>query len=127
MQDVDIPEVLAELTLAFERYERALIENDIAAVNQLFWNSPHTIRYGTRENERHYGYTEIAEFRMRRGAVNQARVLQHQRITTFGRDFGITNTEYQTATSDKIGRQSQTWVRTENGWKIVSAHVSFGA
>ena len=123
----NIPEVVAEVTELFERYEQALIDKNVKVLDATFWNSPHTIRYGTRENERHYGYTEIAEFRMRRGAVNQARVLQHQRITTFGRDFGITNTEYQAATSDKIGRQSQTWVRTENGWKIVSAHVSFGA
>jgi Protein of unknown function (DUF3225) len=126
MQDVDIAEVLAELTSAFERYERALIDNDIETVNQLFWNSPATVRYGTRENERHYGYTEIVEFRTRRGPVDQARVLKNRRITTFGRDFGVTNTEYLSEASGKAGRQSQTWVRTESGWKIVSAHVSFG-
>jgi hypothetical protein len=92
----------------------------------LFWDSPATVRFGTRESERQYGHAEIAAFRIRRGAVNQTRILRNQRITTFGREFGIANTEYLTPGSDKIGRQSQTWVRTEGGWKIVSAHVSYG-
>ena len=69
---------------------------------------------------------EIAAFRIRRGAVNQSRVLENQRVTTFGRDFGITNTEFHAEGSGNIGRQSQTWIRTDSGWKIVSAHVSFG-
>src|SRR5436853_5489593 len=125
MQEVDIPEILAELIAAFESYERALIANDIASVNELFWDSSATVRYGTRESERHYGHNEIATFRMLRGAVNQARVLKSRRITTFGRDFGIANTEFQGALSDNIGRQSQTWIRTDDRWKIVSAHVSF--
>jgi hypothetical protein len=84
------------------------------------------VRYGTREVERQYGHAEIAAFRLKRGAVNQPRILRNQRITTFGRDFGIANTEYLMPGSDKLGRQSQTWVRTESGWKIVGAHVSFG-
>jgi hypothetical protein len=126
MVDIDIPEVHSELAAAFERYERALLANDIETVNGLFWNSPLTVRYGTRDRECHYGHAEIAEFRIRRGAVNQARVLNDTRVTTFGRDFGITNTEYRPAGSERNGRQSQTWVRTGDGWKIVSAHVSFG-
>ena len=126
MPEVDIPDVLAELVATFEAYERALTGNDIEALNRLFWDSPSTVRYGTRESERQYGHAEIAAFRRQRGAVDQRRTLTNQRITTFGRDFGITNTEFRSAGSDKIGRQSQTWVRTETGWKIVSAHVSFG-
>ena len=126
MMQVDLPEAVAELTAAFEAYERALTSNDIEAVNLLFRDSPLTMRYGTREHERHYSHAEIAAFRRRRGPVNQERVLRNTRITTFGRDFGVANTEYIVAGSDKIGRQSQTWVRTEGGWKIVSAHVSFG-
>jgi hypothetical protein len=114
------------LTAAFEAYERALTSNDIEAVNLLFRDSPLTLRYGTREHERHYSHAEIAAFRRQRGPVNQERVLQNTRITTFGRDFGIANTEYLTVGSGKIGRQSQTWLRTERGWKIVNAHVSFG-
>jgi hypothetical protein len=126
MLEVDIPEVLSELVATFEAYEKALVKNDIETLNKLFWDSPATVRYGTREFERQYGHAEIAAFRLKRGAVNQERTLKNQRITTFGRDFGIANTEYLMPGSDKIGRQSQTWVRTKSGWKIVSAHVSFG-
>ncbi len=126
MLDIDLPDVLAELNAAFDDYERALIGNDIATLNALFWNSTSTIRFGTRDSERLYGHAEIAAFRLRRGPIDQTRTLRNRRITTFGRDFGITNVEYIPGGSDKIGRQSQTWVRTERGWKIVSAHVSFG-
>jgi hypothetical protein len=84
------------------------------------------VRFGTRDIERLYGHAEIAAFRRQRGAIDQRRTLQNQRITTFGREFGVTTTEYRPAGSDEIGRQSQTWIRTDHGWKIVSAHVSFG-
>jgi hypothetical protein len=127
MLEVNIPQVVAELTHAFESYERALVGNDIASLNALFWESPLTLRYGTRAHERLYGHAAIAEFRTSRGAVDQRRTLRHQQIVTFGRDFGIATTEYIPAGSDKVGRQSQTWVRTDGGWKIASAHVSFGA
>lgn len=124
--EVDIPEVHAELVAVFERYEEALIGNDIAALNEMFWASPLTLRYGTRVAEHQYGHAEIAAFRIQRGAINQDRALENSRVTTFGRDFGIANTEFRSPGSDKVGRQSQTWMRTDNGWKIVSAHVSFG-
>jgi hypothetical protein len=127
MMQINIPEVHSELTVAFEQYEGALIANDIEAVNKFFWNNPLTVRYGTRDGECHYTYADIAAFRLQRGTVNQDRTLQNQRVTTFGRDFGTTNTEYLPAASKKIGRQSQTWVRTGDGWKIVSAHVSVGS
>jgi hypothetical protein len=126
MLEIDIPEVLAELVAAFEDYERALVDNDIAGLNALFWDSPLTLRYGTRVSEIQYGHEEIAAFRIRRGAVDQRRLLRNSRVTTFGRDFGVANTEFIPAGSEKIGRQSQTWMRTTNGWKIVSAHVSHG-
>jgi len=125
MHDVDIPDVLAELTAVFQQYERALIDNDIATLNDLFWDSPKTLRYGTRKGEHLYGHAEIAAFRIQRGPVDQRRTLRNQRITTFGRDFGTANVEFIPAGSDAIGRQSQTWARTDQGWKIVSAHVSF--
>jgi hypothetical protein len=118
--------VLTELVAALEAYERALMNNDIAALNAFFWASPLTTRYGTRDAERQYGHAEVAAFRVSRGAVDQRRVLRNQRITTFGCDFGIANTEFLPAGSDEVGRQSQTWIRTAEGWKIVSAHVSFG-
>jgi hypothetical protein len=126
MMEVDIPEVLSELAAMFDIYEKALTGNDMETLNKLFWDSPSTVRFGTREFERQYGHEAIAAFRVQRGPVNQPRTLKNRRFTTFGYDFGITNTEFQSAGSDKIGRQSQTWVRTESGWKIASAHVSFG-
>jgi Protein of unknown function (DUF3225) len=127
MLPVDEPQILAELTVMFEVYERALTGNDVETLNGLFWNDPRTVRYGTRAAELQHGHKEIAEFRIRRGAVNQARELANQRVTTFGKDFGVTTTEFRAAGSPKIGRQSQTWIRTSQGWKIISAHVSYGA
>jgi hypothetical protein len=126
MLEVDLPDVLAELTAAFDRYERALTGIDIAALNELFWESPQTLRYGARASELLYSHAEIAAFRIRRGPIDQRRTLRNRRITTFGRDFGTANVEFVPAGSDAVGRQSQTWVRTDKGWKIVSAHVSFG-
>lgn len=125
--EVNDPQALAELTAAFEAYERALVDNDIAALNRMFWDSPLTLRYGTRVHELLRSHAEIAEFRLQRGAVDQRRTLRNTRIVTFGTDFGVANTEFSPASADKIGRQSQTWVRTAEGWKIVCAHVSFGA
>ena len=126
MLEIDIPEVLAELVAAFEGYERALVDNDIARLNALFWDSPLTLRYGTRVSEIQCGHEEIAAFRISRGIIDQRRLLRNRRVTTFGRDFGVANTEFIPADSERIGRQSQTWMRTANGWKIVSAHVSYG-
>lgn len=126
MLEVDIPSVVGELTTAFEVYEEALIGNEIATLNAMFWDSPHTTRFGPREAERLYGHPAIVEFRIRRGPIDQTRGLRNRRITTFGRDFGTANVEFIPAGTQKVGRQSQTWMRTEAGWKIVSAHVSFG-
>lgn len=123
MLQVNIPEVVADLARAFESYEQALMNNDIAAVNALFWNSEHTLRYGVRELQ--YSYEEIVRFRLERGAIDQRRTLRNVRITTFGRDFGTTNTEYIPFGSVRIGRQSQTWILVGTAWRIVNAHVSF--
>lgn len=124
MLEIDLPAVVSELAEAFNTYELALTTNDIEKLNDLFWNSELTLRYGIRQGERQYSHTEIAEFRVRRGAVNKPRTLRNRRITTFGHDIGVANVEFLVVGSDKIGRQSQTWMRTERGWKIVSAHVS---
>jgi hypothetical protein len=123
MLEVNNAEAVAELTAAFEAYERALLGNDIEGLNNLFWESPHTMRYGVRELL--YSHAEIAKFRRERGPVDQRRTLRNTRITTFGRDFGTANTEYIPFGTERIGRQSQTWMRTAQGWKIVAAHVSF--
>ena len=123
MLEINQPQALAELTAAFEAYERALLGNDIEGMNDLFWQSPLTLRYGVKELL--YSHAEIAKFRRDRGAIDQRRTLRNTRITTFGRDFGVANTEYVPHGTEKIGRQSQTWVRTDEGWRIVAAHVSF--
>ncbi|MDB6000555.1 MAG: hypothetical protein JWP52_2254 [Rhizobacter sp.] len=121
--DINIPQVLAEVTAAFERYEDALVHNKVEVLDELFWNSPHTLRYGATENL--HGFAEIQAFRASRPAQGLARDLMRTRITTYGRDFATANTEFVRAGSTKNGRQSQTWMRTAQGWRVVSAHVSF--
>ena len=122
MIEINIPEVVAEVEKAFARYERALVSNDIAELDALFWKSPHTLRYGVTENL--YGYDEIAAFRGRRPAINLARDLLKTVITTYGRDFATANAEFKRIGATKTGRQSQVWLRTEAGWRCVAAHVS---
>ncbi len=119
---INLPEVVAEVTAAFERYEAALTHNDIAVLDELFWQSPHTLRYGASENL--YGYEAIAAFRRARDPANLERRLRHTLITTYGQDFATANTEFQRQGAAS-GRQSQTWLRTPEGWRIVSAHVSW--
>ena len=122
MVDINIPEVVAEVETAFARYERALVTNDIAELDALFWKSPHTLRYGATENL--YGYDEIAAFRARRPATNLARDLLKTVITTYGRDFATANAEFKRIGATETGRQSQVWLRTDDGWRVVAAHVS---
>jgi hypothetical protein len=120
--DINLPDVLAEVTQVFHRYENALVHNDVAVLDELFWNSPHTLRFGVGENL--YGIDAIRAFRAARSAQGLARELTHIVITTYGRDFATANTEFRRASSEKTGRQSQTWVRTPQGWRVVAAHVS---
>ncbi len=122
MPEINLPDVLAEVTAAFNRYEAALVSNDVQTLDSLFWNSPHTLRFGATENL--YGYEAIAQFRAARSPLNLARTLLNTRITTFGRDMAVANTEYRRTASGVMGRQSQTWMRTGSGWKVVAAHVS---
>lgn len=122
--DINIPDVVAEVTAAFQRYEKALISNDIAVLDELFWQSPQTVRFGVGENL--YGYDAISTFRSNRSPANLERVLMNTVVTTYGGDFATVNTEFKRPpSSNRIGRQSQTWMRTEEGWRVVSAHVSF--
>jgi len=120
--DINIPDVLAEVTAAFERYEHALVSNDVAELDELFWNSPHTLRYGVGENL--YGYGAIAAFRAARPAQGLQRELLKTVITTYGRDFATANVEFRREGSERNGRQSQAWLRTPQGWRVVAAHVS---
>jgi hypothetical protein len=120
---IDLPDVLAEVRAEFDRYEQALIANDIATLDAIFYADPRTIRYGGGENL--YGYQEIAAFRSARSAAGLMRGLSRTVITTYGRDFAVASTLFhRESVSGKIGRQMQTWVRFKNGWHVVAAHVS---
>jgi len=120
---MNLSEVVAEVKDAFNRYEKALVTNDVSVLDELFFNSPNTIRYGALEES--IGYQAIQEFRKGRNPTNLARDLQNTIITTYGHDFAVASTEFTRNTSpNKLGRQQQTWVRTEQGWRIVAAHVS---
>jgi hypothetical protein len=121
--DVDLPEIVAEVTEAFARYEQALVSNDVATLDAMFHNDPRTIRYGGTETL--YGYDAIKAFRAGRSPVGLARTLSKTVITTYGRDFAVASTLFQRASAPtKIGRQMQTWVRFAEGWRVVAAHVS---
>jgi AtzH-like len=121
--DVDLPEVVAEVRQAFDAYERALVSNDVPALNALFRDDPRTIRYGG--GEILYGYAEIKAFRVARSPVALGRTLSRTVITTFGRDFAVASTLYERPSAPgKIGRQMQTWVKFPEGWRVVAAHVS---
>ncbi|MGE3349010.1 MAG: oxalurate catabolism protein HpxZ [Ramlibacter sp.] len=119
---INLPDVLAEVTAVFARYEQALVSNDVAVLDELFHDHPLTLRYGATENL--YGYDAIRAFRAARPAQGLARELMNTVITTYGRDFATANTEFRRKGSDKTGRQSQTWLRTPAGWRVVAAHVS---
>jgi len=119
---INLPEVVAEVTAAFERYEDALVNNKVEVLDELFWDSPHTLRYGATENL--YGYAAIQAFRAARPSQGLAREILRTVITTYGHDFATANTEFRREGGTKTGRQSQTWMRTAQGWRVVAAHVS---
>ena len=121
--DIDLPDVVAEVTEAFARYEAALVANDVEMLDALFRDDPRTIRYGAAENL--YGYAEIKAFRAARSPAGLTRMLEKTVITTFGRDFAVASTLFRRATAPgRIGRQTQTWVRFPEGWRVVAGHVS---
>lgn len=122
MMEINRPDVLAEVAAQFQRYERALTGNDVAVLDELFWDSPHTLRYGATENL--YGYAAIQDFRASRPPHGLDRELLKVAITTYGRDFATAHCEFRRTGSAKTGRQSQTWMRTARGWRVVAAHVS---
>jgi hypothetical protein len=120
--EINIPDVLAEVSAVFARYEAALVGNDRAVLDELFWNSPHTLRYGFSEN--HYGHADISAFRASLPLQSPPRELLRTVITTYGRDFATANVEFRREGGRQTGRQSQTWLRTADGWRVVAAHVS---
>ncbi|HMM89461.1 oxalurate catabolism protein HpxZ [Bradyrhizobium sp.] len=121
--EIDLPDVLAEVTAQFARYETALVSNDVAVLDELFRNDPRTLRYGIGENL--YGYDAIMAFRAARSPVGLMRKTDKTVITTYGHDTAVASTLfYRDTLPGKVGRQMQTWIRFPEGWKIVAAHVS---
>ncbi len=122
--EINLPDVVREVTEAFDRYEKALNSNDVGTLDELFWKSPQTLRYGI--GEELYGHDQIAAFRSGRDPkFVVGRDLLKVWVVTYGRDFGTANCEFRRHGSDRHGRQSHTWMRTPQGWRIVAAHVSF--
>lgn len=119
---INLPDVMAEVSQVFERYERALVGNDTGVLDELFLDSVHTLRYGVGENL--YGIDEIRAFRAARPAVGLSRTILRTAIATYGRDFATTHIEFRREGAIRTGRQSQTWVRFPQGWRVVAAHVS---
>jgi hypothetical protein len=123
MLELNLPDIVAEVTAAYERYEAALASNDVAVLNEIFWKDPRTIRYGPAENL--YGHDDISAYRHARTPGNEAKIRSRTVVTTYGTDMGTVNTMFlRDSTPDRIGRQSQTWLRTPDGWRVVCAHVS---
>jgi len=119
---INLPEVLAEVRAVFARYEDALVTNKVDVLDELFWTSEHTVRYGAGENL--VGIEAIRAFRLARPSTGLARTLHRTVITTYGRDFATAMTEFSREGSPRVGRQSQTWARLPEGWRVVAAHVS---
>ncbi len=121
--EIDLPEILAEVTAAFIAYETALVSNDVKALNSFFHDDARTLRYGSGENL--YGFEAIKAFRAARSPAGLARRTDRIAITAYGRDFAVASTLfYRDTASGKVGRQMQSWVRFPAGWRIVAAHVS---
>jgi hypothetical protein len=121
--EIDLPDVLAEVTAQFARYEAALVSNDLDVLGELFRKDPRTLRYGMAENL--YGYDEISAFRAARSPAGLMRRTARTVITSYGRDAAVASTLfYRDSWQGRVGRQMQTWVRFPEGWRIVAAHVS---
>jgi hypothetical protein len=120
--DINLPHVLSEVSQVFARYEDALVHNKVDVLDELFWSSAFTVRFGVAENL--YGIEAIRAFRQARPAMGLARTLSNTVITTYGHDFATAMTEFKREGADRTGRQSQTWVRLPAGWRVVAAHVS---
>jgi hypothetical protein len=121
---VNDPEVLREVEELYPRYERALVENDVTVLQEMFWRSPNAMRFGVNENL--YGIDEIDEFRQQRPGVGLARRVIRTEVVTFGKDYASVTLEFERKVNGRpvYGRQSQVWVRFDVGWRIVAAHVS---
>lgn len=124
MPTINDPALVAELTTLYLQYEQALCENDIQTLDHLFWAAPEVVRFGATENL--YGIEAIRTFRQQRSTQELQREISHLQVVTFGRDTATVTLEFRRRIQgvERSGRQSQTWYRFPEGWKIVSAHVS---
>ena len=122
LEMINYPETVAELRQMSRLYEEALGNNDLQTLDNMFWQSDEVVRLGVGENL--YGIEAIAAFRAERPGGSPPRTILRETITSFGRDMGVVNIEFRRIGGDAIGRQSQTWARMADGWRIVSAHVS---
>jgi hypothetical protein len=120
---INDPATYAAVSAAFDAYEIALTTNDVATLDALFWNSPHTLRYGATENL--HGYDEIRAFRAQRPGSKLMRTIVDRSITTFGHDYAVANITFTREGEARIGRQSQSWVKIDTAWRVVAAHVSW--
>jgi hypothetical protein len=126
--EINHAEIVAEVAAAFDAYERALVDNDTALMNSLFWDAPQTVRYGIAEIQ--HGGEAIRQWRDTCEPVPKSRRLQRTVISTFGRDFATVSTEFTSDVTPLVGRQMQTWARIGQhdarfgGWLVVAAHVS---
>ncbi|HEY3300919.1 MAG TPA: oxalurate catabolism protein HpxZ [Methylophilaceae bacterium] len=120
MLAINLPEVISQVRLAFETYEKNLTENNVDALINSFWRHPNAVRFGANENL--YGWQEILNFRQQRTPPAQ-RELMHTIITTYGDEYANVSTEFKNAKGE-VGRQMQSWIRTQEGWRIAAAHIS---
>jgi ketosteroid isomerase-like protein len=121
--EVNNPLTVREVEQVFDAYEKALVGNDVAMLDELFWDDKATLRYGATENL--VGYDAIREFRTHRPAANLSRTVTSRHITSFGTDFAVANITFTKAGEARTGRQTQSWVRFPDGWHVVAAHVSW--
>jgi hypothetical protein len=119
---INKPDVVAAVRSAFDAYEAALMDNDTVTLDALFWDHPAVIRYGVAEVLK--GKAAISAFRRDRALADLDRKLTDVVITTYGDDLATAFCEYRRTGSGRRGRQSQTWLRTSEGWRIAAAHVS---
>jgi len=119
---VNVPEVVEEVTAVFQRYERALMANDLAVLDELFWDAPEVVRYGLADQA--YGPGEIRRVRALPPPVDLQREITRLQVTTFGRDVAVASCEFRRLSTGRRGRQMQTWIRTPAGWRVAAAHVS---
>ena len=122
---VNDPGVVASVVAAFERYEQALLGNDVDALDDFMWRDPRLVRVGI--DDRQDGFAEVSAFRRAQPRQTPARTLQNTMVVTFGDHIAVVTTDFVPTDGSPTGRQSQTWVRMPEGWRIVAAHVSWPA